>query len=267
MQLVTLTTDWGRSDHYVGAVKAKLYSTITNCQVIDITHDIKKYDLMEGAFIVRNACLNFPKNTIHIIDVDCTESKRKKHQHAVIKYNDQYFICTDNGMPSIIFEGLSPIIAIGITESYQESSYYTFSVFDLYCKVAALISYETNIEDLGYVIPELVKKNVLNPIIYADSILCTVFHIDGYGNVFLNILVDEFIKRLGDRIFILEIDNNIISTISKSYDEVKINDALLTVSSSGHLELAINKSNASELFGLKIGTPLTITFKDKESQK
>ncbi|MDD2192002.1 MAG: SAM-dependent chlorinase/fluorinase [Bacteroidales bacterium] len=263
MQLVTLTTDWGRSDHYVGAIKAKLYSTLNDCQVIDISHDIKKFDLMEGAFIVRNACLNFPKNTIHIIDVDCTESKRKKHQHAVIKYNNQYFICTDNGMPSIIFEGLSPIKAIGITESYQESYYYTFSAFDLFCKVAALIAYETNIEDLGYEIKELVKKNVLTPIIYPDSILCTVFHVDSYGNVFLNITIDEFIKRLGDKVFTIEIENNFIKTISKSYDDVKVNDALLTVSSSGHLELAINKSNASELLGLKVGTPLTIKIEKK----
>ncbi|MCK9163029.1 MAG: SAM-dependent chlorinase/fluorinase [Bacteroidales bacterium] len=258
MQLVTLTTDWGRSDHYIGAVKSKLYSTINDCQVIDISHDIKKFDLMEGAFIVRNACLNFPKNTIHIIDVDCTESKKKEYQHVVIKYDNQYFICTDNGMPSIIFEGLSPIKVIGITNSYQESYYYTFSAFDLFCKVAALISYETNIEDFGYEITELVKKNVLTPIIYPESILCTVFHVDGYGNVFLNINVEEFLRRLENNKFLIEVENSKIENISKSYDDVKVNDSLLTVSSSGHLELAINKSNASELLGLKVGTPLTI---------
>ncbi|HHT03492.1 MAG TPA: SAM-dependent chlorinase/fluorinase [Bacteroidales bacterium] len=267
MQLVTLTTDWGRSDHYVGAVKAKLYSTINDCQVIDISHDIKKFDLMEGAFIVRNACLNFPKNTIHIIDVDCSESKKKKHQHAVIKYNDQFFICTDNGMPSIIFEGLSPIKVIGITESYQESSYYTFSAFDLFCKVAALISYETNIEELGYEITELVKKNVLTPIIYPDSILCTVFHVDGYGNVFLNITIGEFMKWKENKKFVIEVESNKIVSISHSYDDVKVNDPLLTISSSGYLELAINRSNASELLGLKVGTPLAITIDPKESQK
>ena len=156
---------------------------------------------------------------------------------------------------------------IGITESYQESSYYTFSAFDLFCKVAALISYETNIEELGYEITELVKKNVLTPIIYPDSILCTVFHVDGYGNVFLNITIGEFMKWKENKKFVIEVESNKIVSISHSYDDVKVNDPLLTISSSGYLELAINRSNASELLGLKVGTPLAITIDPKESQK
>lgn len=267
MQLVTLTTDWGNSDHYLGAVKAKLYSTIKDCQVIDITHDIKKFDLMEGAFIVKNACLNFPKGTIHIIDVDCTESSRNNYQHIVIEYNEQYFICTDNGMPSIIFEGLTPSKIIGITKTYQDSFYYTFSAFDLFCKVAAIICYKMNIEELGYEMSELVKRNILNPTIYDDTILCTVFHVDSYGNVFFNLTIEEFLKRLGNNRFLIEIENNKIETISKSYDDVRENAPLLTVSSSGHLELAINKSNASELLGFKNGTPVTIKIKKKLSQR
>ncbi|MDD4001206.1 MAG: SAM-dependent chlorinase/fluorinase [Bacteroidales bacterium] len=267
MQLVTLTSDWGYSDHYIGAVKAKLYSIINDCIVVDISHDINKFDLMQGAFIVKHACLNFPKGTIHIIDVDCTESSANKYQHVVIEYNEQYFICTDNGLPSIVFEGLNPTKIIGITNTYQDSSYYTFSAFDLFCKVAAIISYNTNIDELGFQIPEFIKKNILNPIIYDDSILCTVFHVDSYGNVFLNLTIDEFLKRIGNNGFLIEVENNRVDKISKSYDDVRINAPLLTVSSSGNLELAINKSNASELLGLKIGTSLIIKITKKLSRK
>lgn len=258
MQIVTLTTDWGYSDYYVGAVKAKLFSTIKNCQVVDISHNIEKYDLMEGAFVVRNSCLDFPKGTIHIIDIDCTESSDKEFQHIVVEYNEQYFICTDNGMPSIIFEGITPTKIIGITSTHQESYYFSFSAYDLFCKVAALITYNTNILDFGFEMKGFIKKNVLRPTIYPNSILCTVFHIDDYGNAFLNITVEEFVERLGEDSFFIEIENNKIEKISRSYYDVKVNDPLITVSSSHYLELAINKSNASELLGLNIGTPITI---------
>ncbi|MDD2488450.1 MAG: SAM-dependent chlorinase/fluorinase, partial [Bacteroidales bacterium] len=116
-------------------------------------------------------------------------------------------------------------------------------------------------------IPEFIKKNILNPIIYDDSILCTVFHVDSYGNVFLNLTIDEFLKRIGNNGFLIEVENNRVDKISKSYDDVRINAPLLTVSSSGNLELAINKSNASELLGLKIGTSLIIKITKKLSRK
>lgn len=264
MQLVTLTTDWGYSDHYIGAVKAKLYTAIKDCQVVDITHSIEKYNLMSGAFIVKNACLNFPEGTIHIIDVDCTESSKNNYQHVVIEYNKQYFICTDNGMPSMIFDDLSQIKIIGITNTYQESSYYTFSAFDLFCKVAAILTYNTSIDELGYEMTELVRRNILTATIFSNSILCTAFHVDSYGNVFLNLKIEEFLAKLGNDEFLIEIESNKIKAISKSYDDVRENSPLLTVSSTGHLQIAINKANASELLGYRTGSQISIKLIKKK---
>lgn len=265
MQIVTLTTDWGFSDHYVGAVKGKLYSTIDDCNVVDITHQINKFDIMQGAFIVRNACLSFPKSTIHIIDVHCSENTQKQFQHVVIKYDDQYFICTDNGMPSLIFEGLEVQEIVGITNVFQESNYYTFSAFDLFCKVAALISYNSNIEEFGYKINSFVKRTPMNATIYNDMVLCTVFHIDSYGNLFLNITIDEFTKCIADKKFELKLEGFTINSISHAYDNVRENTPVLTVSSTNNLQLAINKGNASALLGLNEGSPIKIKISNQKS--
>ncbi len=267
MQIVTLTTDWGVSDHYVGAVKGKLYSTIKDCNVVDISHDVKKFDIMHGAFIVRNACLNFPKSTIHIIDVDCTESSKKKFSHILIQYNDQYFICTDNGMPSLIFEGLEiqKIIELRVL---QETAFFTFSAHDLFCKVAALIVQDSDIEKLGGVVSELKKGSAFVPVIYEDSIFCRVFHVDSYGNLFLNINSFDFEKAINGKSFSINIEGFTIKNHSDSYDKVRENTPLLTISSTNHLQLAINKGNASNLLGLSVGSSVKINIDNQDkSQK
>ncbi|MDD2530967.1 MAG: SAM-dependent chlorinase/fluorinase [Bacteroidales bacterium] len=260
MQIVTLTSDWGISAHYIGAVKGKLFSTINNCQIVDISHQIKKFDILHGAFVVRNACLDFPKSTIHIIDVQSTESKIKDYQHVIIKYNDQFFVCTDNGMPSLIFEGLEIQKIIAITKIYQESSYYTFSAFDLFCKTAALIAYNTNIDEFGDPMEKLLKRSLPKPTVYDNLITCTVFYIDSYGNVFLNITIDEFMQMIGRKKFEIKIEGFELTKFHHSYDEVKENNPLLTVSSTQHLQLAINKGNASALLGLNEGSPINISI-------
>lgn len=264
MQLVTLTTDWGYSGHYIGVVKSKLYRTIENCQVIDITHSIEKYNMMEGAFVIRNACLDFPKGTIHIIDIDCNEGGVNEYKHVLIVYKEQYFICTNNGMPSLIFEDSSQVKIISIERVLQDSNYYTFPALDLFCNIAALIADNNDINEFGSEEFELVKRHVFTPTIYSDSILCTVFHVDSYGNVFLNITINEFMKGIGKKGFLIKMDRYNITQVSTSYDNVKENNPLLTVASTGHLQIAINKANASELFGLKYGSQLTILLTDKK---
>lgn len=265
MQIVTLTTDWGISDHYVGAVKGRLYSSIKDCNVVDITHQINKFDIMQGAFIVRNSCLGFPASTIHIIDVHCSESTQKQYQHVVILYNDQFFICTDNGLPSLIFEGLEVQKIIGITQVFQESNYYTFSAFDLFCKVASLIAYNEDIEDFGFPMTSFVKSTKMNATVYTDMILCTIFHIDSYGNIFLNMTIDELSTYINpeERSFEIKVEGFTINSISHAYDNVRENTPVLTVSSTNHLQLAINRGNASALLGLNEGSPVKIKILKK----
>ncbi|MBP1629555.1 MAG: hypothetical protein H6Q15_448 [Bacteroidetes bacterium] len=256
MQLVTLSTDWGNSDHYVGAVKAKLYSIIEDCHVVDITHNIDKFNIPSAAFIVKNACLGFPKGTIHIIDVDCAESS--ENLHVLIKWNDQFFICTDNGLPNLVFDTLNDVRIYGLSV-FQDSNFYTFSAFNLFCKVASEIAKGEPVEDLGYEIQDFYRKgSQIKPAYIFGSISCTVFHVDSYGNAFLNITINDFLDILKDRKFLIEIEKFKIEKISTSYIDVRINNPLLTVSSTGYLQIAINKANASELLGYRIGTPVTI---------
>lgn len=261
MQIITLTTDWGNKDYYIGLIKSQLYKNIAQVNVVDISHDIKKYDTLSAAFVVKNACLNFPKGTIHIIDVNTFESKQSSF--LVVKAKEQYFICTDNGLPSLVFENIDVEI-YDTSFILSDSNYYTFAVWDNFCKVAKLISENNSLDLLGLKQSEFtVKKTSSQPFFDRDIISCTVIYIDDYGNAYLNITNEEFDTIISERKFEIVLNNRYkITKISQSYQDVASRgDALLTVSVTGKMELALREGNFAKLLGYKVGSTVEIFIK------
>ncbi|MBQ9254841.1 MAG: SAM-dependent chlorinase/fluorinase [Bacteroidales bacterium] len=258
MQIITLTTDWGYKDFYTGMVKANLYNAVPNVNIVDITHGIKKYESLAATFVVRNACLNFPEGTIHIIDVNSFESKNS--QFIVVKANNQFYICTDNGLPSLIFKGID--VEITSTEYvYEDSNYYTFAVWDKFCKIAKVLANAKSTETLGTRIEKFaIDSPSYNWFREDDTIVCKVAYIDDYGNVFLNITHLEFKQELNGRKFELRLDNRYtINNVVQSYQDVEhTGTALLTISATGNLELAMKESNIARLMGYKVNDSLKI---------
>ncbi len=258
MQIVTLTTDWGYKDHYIGVVKGRLYSTISDVNVVDITHDIRKFDLVAAAFIAKNTCFEFPEGTIHIIDVNSYESK--DNAFIAVKHNGQYYICTDNGLPSVLFEGES--VEIVELNSFNESNYYTFAVLDLFAKVAKNIAEAGTIAPFGIAKEDFaVKKTGKSlPIVGEKQIITEVIYVDDYGNVFLNITAEELDRILMGRNFSISIGKHKkITKFSQSYaDDIKTDDVLLTISSTNLLQIAIKEGNMSRLRSVGIGSRIII---------
>lgn len=261
MQIITLTTDWGNKDFFNGMVKGHLYSNIDNVNLVDITHEIRKFDTLSAAFVVKNACLKFPKNTIHIIDVNSFESNNTCF--IVVKANEQFFICTDNGLPSLIFEGMD--IEIYNTEHiYSDGNFYTFAVWDNFCKIAEIISNTHSLDTIGSKIENFAITNPsFKPYLEENSIICRVIYIDDYGNAYLNITDQELNDLLQGKEFSINIDRNIeITKLVQSYQDVKNKgDVLLTISSTGNLELALRESNFARLLGVDLTTTIKINIK------
>ena len=264
MQIVTLTTDWGYSDYYIGVVKGRLYSTIEDVNIVDITHNIRKYDLLAAAFVVKNACLEYPEGTIHIIDVDSYETVKKEGEDRdrsfiAVKYRGQYYICVDNGLPSIVFED-DEVEIVQIT-SFNESNYFTFAALDLFVKIAKNIAVSKQIDFLGIKRDKFINKITKPyPIIERDRIVTEVIYIDGYGNAFLNITDEMFKNALNGRGFEIVIDKRAtVNKLSQSYaDATKTDTVMLTISATGALQLAIKKGSVQKLLGLRVGSSVVI---------
>jgi len=104
MPIITLTSDWGNKDHYVGSVKGAILNLIPNASIIDISHEIPAFNLYQASFILKNCYKNFPTNTIHIIGVNSIAAPDTPHT-AILK-DGHYFISSDNGIFSLLFDTL-----------------------------------------------------------------------------------------------------------------------------------------------------------------
>ena len=102
MSIITLTTDFGLKDHFVGALKGKLFSTIPKAAVIDISHNIDPFNTLQASYIVGAAYKSFPEGTIHIIGVDSEWSQTNRH--LAVFWDNHFFVCADNGILSLLFK-------------------------------------------------------------------------------------------------------------------------------------------------------------------
>jgi len=257
--IITLISDWGLKDHYAAAVKGALLNQLPGVTIVDISHEVKKFDILQTSFILRNCYSAFPKGTIHIIAVNTEASITEPH--TIVVYDGHYFIGADNGIFSLMFDN-KPELIIELS-LIQDSDYFTFSERDVFIKTAVLIAKGTKIEEIGIKRDHLNHKMTLKPIVENSSIKGTVIYIDSYENVFVNI-TEKMFKECGkNRAFSINFRDEEINKISKSYADVLEGDITALFSTTGFLEITQNLGNASEMLNLKLGDPVRIYFYEK----
>jgi len=255
--IVTLTTDWGDRDFFAGKVKGKLCSYIPGVRVMDITHNIDPFQFMKAIFVVENSCLEFPKGTIHIIDVNTSETSEMPL--VVVEFKEQYFICIDNGLPGAIF-GREATQAVMIDVPW-EKNFFTFAACDLFCKVAAMLAGGAALTDIGTPY-ELDIRTPLRIDTSSDIIKVPIIYTDNYGNAYLAMTYDEFEQLRRGRAFSMQVREAQLNKVCHSYADVRSGGLLLTVASTGNLQVAVRENSAESLFGMENLRSVTITFKN-----
>lgn len=275
MSIITLTTDFGTKDHFVAKIKGAIISDTPEVAVVDITHQISPFNIMETAYVIENSYKHFPEKTIHIIGVD--SEKTPENTHLVIKLNGQYFICADNGILSIVCNNINPdeIFEINIHNKIESEN----SAIKTFTKVACHLAKGGEPEIIGKRIKKIKSVKSINPFINDDKnqIIGAVLYIDNYGNVVTNIKQAFFKETAKGRKFEISVRNHKFNNIFNSYSEIvdftideekRSNEgrALALFNSSKYLEIAIYKSNplnvgtASSLLGLKVYDSVTVSF-------
>jgi S-adenosylmethionine hydrolase len=275
MSLITLTTDFGTKDHFVGAVKGAIYSELNDARIVDISHHISPFHITETAYILKNAYQNFPKGSIHIIGVDSELSVENKH--IALLLDEHYFICPNNGIISMIASEIKPekIVEITIHNNIVSS----FNVLDVFVKVACHIARGGTLEVIGKEIPAYKQLNEVHPKINDEKnkIIGSVIYIDNYGNVISNISKKLFQDIGKGRSYEVIARSNTYTSIFQKYNEI-VNystpieirqvdgKSLALFNSANYLEIAIYKSNlktvggASTLLGLDYRDTITVKF-------
>ena len=256
MAVITLTSDWGTKDPYAGAVKGTILRQMPEAVIVDITHDIPAFDLIQAAFIIRNFYRNFPEGSIHLLAINTEASIR--HPHTLVKYKGHYFIGADNGIFSLIFDE-KPELIIDL-DVIQDSDYFTFPTRDVFVKVACHIAQGKPVEKLGHVKKEILEKISFRPVIQGNLIKGQVIYIDNYENAFTNISESLFTQATKGKKFTITFrsPNYRITEISKSYQDVPAGEMLALFSSSGYLQIAMNRGKASSLLGLGLDQAVNV---------
>ena len=275
MAIITLTTDFGHKDHFVGAIKGTIYKELSDAKIVDISHSIAPFNIQECAYILKNSYKNFPDGSIHIVGVD--SELTPENQHIAVLVDNHYFIMANNGVIGLIISEIVPekVVEIQLPNSIDSS----FPEMDVFVKAASHIARGGKLEVIGRTFKDLKDLREFNPRISDDgkTISGSVIYIDNYGNVVTNIQQSIF-KTIGKgRPFELQARNKKIKEIHKKYSDI-INysldksqrkspgELLALFNSSGYVEIAIYKSDlntvggASTLLGLDYRDTVIINF-------
>lgn len=276
MAIITLTTDFGEKDHFVGAVKGAIYSEMEDAKIVDISHSISPFHLHEAAYIIQNAYKSFPKGSIHVIGVDSELNPENKH--IAVLLDGHYFICADNGIITMLTSEIKPekVVEINIHDRVISN----FPVLDVFVKVAGHISRGGTLDVIGKKISRIKELTSLRPVVSnkESQIFGNVIYIDNYGNAITNI-TKKFFENIGKgRPFVINARAVKFTQVHTHYSDAINFDLppekreedgkkLALWNSSQYLEFAIYKSNptsvggASELFGLQFRDAITVNFK------
>ena len=281
MSIITLTTDYGLKDHFVGALKGKILTENSEATIVDISHDIDPFNTVEASYIIGAAYMSFPKGTVHLIGVDA--ELNKENQHIAMQWNDHYFICADNGILSMLSQKVIPqkIVAINIHDRLSEDA----TDLDVFVTVASHLSKGGSLSVIGKEITAIKQVTELQPVVAADknSIKGYVIYIDNFGNVVTNITKKLFMEVAKGRPYEIPLlqkrnqkKSSPIKNIWAKYSDIANagkypiknyeGDKLAIFNEAGFLEIAIFRSNplnvgsASSLMGLYYRDSITIEF-------
>jgi len=256
-QIITLLTDFGTKNGYVGAVKGVIKRINPQAEIVGVTHDIDSYDVLGAAFALNNFYRYFPKGTIHLAVVDPGVGSLR--QPILVKTKDFFFVGPDNGIFSFVYqrENLTDIIVISNQKYFLAEPSSTFHARDVFAPVAAYLSLGIKIDEFGAPAKECMKFVIPEPESRGKSLKGEIIHIDRFGNLITNIPADFLENKKHTEI---RVGKRRIKGISRSYFEIKVKELGALIGSSNFLELAVNQGSAQKLLKAKVGDQIGIDF-------
>lgn len=261
--IITLTTDFGYRDQYVGAMKAVILSHNRDVHLVDITHEIPPQDIMAAAWILKNAAFLYPDGTVHLTVVDPGVGTARNP--LIVRIGGQLFVGPDNGLFSLLAED-AQVEAWHIKEPrfMRETISGTFHGRDIFAPVAAHLASGTPPGEFGEMVDDIVRFRWSLPISDNEGVQGWVIHIDTYGNLITNI-TSGLLERLKGQKFRIYAGTTILGSIHHTFADVADGEPAAIVGSAGTLEIVVNKGCAAELLSVNKGAQVSIILQKQES--
>ncbi|MBN2411061.1 SAM-dependent chlorinase/fluorinase [candidate division KSB1 bacterium] len=258
MPIITLLTDFGDKDGFVGTMKGVILSINPSAQIIDIAHHIAAGDIHSGAFVLANSYSYFPGNTIHVVVVDPGVGSDRRA--LCVQTGGHYFVAPDNGVLKWIFKDNPGARVFELTRQkyFLDKISCTFHGRDIFAPVAAYLSTGTEISQFGHKIQDYVKGNWPKYNVTDKKITGEIIHIDRFGNLVTNIAANDFNPEKFDR---LKLPRHTINVLNDAYNLLSGNKPFAIIGSHGFIEIAVKDSSAAELLNYDNGTVIELYLK------
>ena len=259
--IIALITDFGLKDPYVAEMKAVILNICPKARIIDITHQIEKFNVRMGAFILASASQHFPKETIYVGVVD--PGVGTKRRPIIVETSNSLYVGPDNGLLMMAAEkqGIRHVYEIRNKRYMLPKVSRTFHGRDIFAPAAAHLANGIPPEEFGPEIKDYIVPEYAKPIIKGNTVIGEVLHIDDFGNLITNIseeTLSEIGLAEGDLIKLSFRDKSLRLKICRAYGEVDAGEPLAIIGSHNFLEFSVNLGNAAKCFGLNVGDKLML---------
>ncbi len=264
--LITLLTDFGTADYFVGAMKGVILSMNPQARVVDITHEIPPQEIGAGAFVLMAVYRDFPAGTIHVAVVDPGVGSARRP--VLVVAGGHSFVGPDNGIFSYVYEREADcrVFHLNRAEYFRPQRSATFHGRDVFAPVAGALANGTRAEELGDQITDYVRLPELSPRKLADgSLEAKVIHIDHFGNCITNLTRAELTKEMIERGARLVVGATEIRSFRRFFAEGSTSPGELFAvwGSAGFLEIAALNASAASLLNVQRGQPVKAVMSAK----
>jgi S-adenosyl-L-methionine hydrolase (adenosine-forming) len=254
---ITLTTDFGQSDHFVGAMKGVILGIAPDATVVDITHQITPYEIPEAGFTLAQLYRDFPPKTVHVVVVDPGVGTARRP--ILAQAGGQYFIGPDNGVFSMIYNRETHRVREITSERYfRKPVSPTFHGRDIFAPCAAQLAKGVRPAQFGKLINDYAQTDFEHPVRTGKRFWNgAILKIDHFGNLITNFHVSEF-GGIQERPFELVVGPHRIEKLARTFEEVESGETAAIVGSSGYIEIVRRRSSAAKALGCGCGAPVEL---------
>jgi S-adenosylmethionine hydrolase len=256
--MITLTSDFGLKDPYVAEMKGVILTINPKATLIDITHDIEKFNIRMAAFMLASAAPYFPEGTVHLAVVDPGVGTQRRA--ILIQTKKGFFVGPDNGILILAAQshGIEHVYHLTNPTFMLPKISSTFHGRDIFAPAAAHLEKGVQPIEFGPEINDPIKPEFAKVKRGNGSLIGEVMHIDGFGNIITNInekMVQNYAKKVN-----VELPNiSLILTFGKAYAQAKPKEPIVLIGSHGFMEIALNQGSAAEKFHAKAGDKIAVT--------
>lgn len=259
-RIITLTTDFGLSDHFVGVVKGVISQIAPAAQVIDISHGVEPYNIADGAFTIAQAYRYFPKRSIHVVVVDPGVGSARRPLLA--EASGQFFIAPDNGVLSMILsaEAKPRVRHITAEKYFLHPVSRTFHGRDVFSPVAGHLAAGVAPAKFGKIIGDYLRASFDKPAQTGPHTWTgVILKADHFGNLATNFHIDQF-PAIRTHAFSLKLGPRRIARLALTFSECAPGELFAIAGSSGYVEIAAAEGSAARALGCGAGAPVELTI-------